>query len=91
MKQISIRQLVKQSKDIEKFLPCEVTRDGEVIATLISPIVRQRAKFQINGDPFEGLGIPPYDVKQRKGKAYVDTGKLTELPLSKGRQARHSW
>ena len=65
MKQISIRQLVKQSKDIEKFLPCEVTRDGEVIATM-------------------------YGVKQRKLLRSAN-GELLELPLSKAKQARHSW
>lgn len=75
MKQISIRQLVKQSKDIEKYLPCELTRDGEIIATIL-----------------------PYDVKQRDSalrplikQQYKDIEKLTELPLSKARQAKHTW
>ena len=39
MRQITIRQLVRQASraNIEAWLPCEVTSDGEVIAVLTFP------------------------------------------------------
>ncbi len=39
MKQITIRQLVRQSKSIEEWLPFELVRDGVVIAVVSSPNV----------------------------------------------------
>jgi len=67
MKQVTIRQLVRQGSKakLEEWMPCEIVSDGEVIATLYPPVVRQRAKFET---------------------AFAD-----ELPLSKAKQAKHTW
>lgn len=39
MRQITIRQLVRQSKSIVEWLPFEIVRDGQVIAVVSSPNV----------------------------------------------------
>jgi hypothetical protein len=72
MKQVTIRQLVRQSSQIEGWLPCEIVRDGEVIAII----------------------LPPHDVSQSteaKQTKHTLSDKLTELPLSKERQASSTW
>ena len=40
MRQITIRQLVRQSGSLVEWLPCEVTKDGEVIAMLLPPAMK---------------------------------------------------
>jgi len=67
LKQITIRQLVRQASQLQEWLPCEVVKDGEVIALLLPPNVA-------------------HDVRQPIERA-TKSDKLTELPLSKHRQA----
>ena len=59
MKQITIRQLVRQSKSIEEWLPFEIVRDGEVIAVVSSPNVAhdviQRVERGTMSDKPEGV------------------------------------
>lgn len=45
MKQITVRQLVRHPSQLEEWLPCEIIRDGEVVAVMLPPNdVRQRTK-----------------------------------------------
>jgi len=68
MKQITVRQLVRQSSQLQEWLPCEVVRDGEVIALMLPPNVA-------------------HDVRQPTERSTMSDKPLTELPLSKKRQA----
>ena len=67
MRQITIRQLVRQPGSLVDWLPCEVTKDGEVIALMLPPSVS-------------------HDVRQTT-RTDTKSDKLTELPLSKKKQA----
>ena len=67
LKRITTTQLVRQPSRIEEWLPCELVRDGEVIALMLPPNVA-------------------HDVRQPTERA-TKSDKLTELPLSKKKQA----
>lgn len=86
MKQVTIRQLVRQVSKIEEWLPCEVVRDGEVIAVMYAP----NDGRQPIGCDFKGETVMDNDVRQAS-KANTMSDKLTELPLSKQKQAQSTW
>jgi len=81
LKQITIRQLVRQSSQLQKWLPCQVVRDGEVIALMLPPNVSHDV---IQAKDMDSLVAP--DVRQAT-RTTTKSDKLTELPLSKKRQA----
>ena len=68
LKRITTTQLVRQPSRIEEWLPCELVRDGEVIALMLPPNAS-------------------HDVRQPIERA-TKSDKLTELPLSKHKQAQ---
>jgi len=61
MNQITMRQLVRQSSQLQDWLPCELVRDGEVIALIISPNVshdvRQTTRTSTMSDKLKELPL----------------------------------
>lgn len=88
MKQITIRQFVRHPKDIESWLPFELTRDGEVVATVLpydvkqatgKPVIVNVATKQSNEFKFSSYNLP---------KVSHDVNNANELKFSKTRQAK---
>lgn len=73
MKQITIRQLVRQGNvsKLKEWMPCEVVADGKVIGILSAPVVRQRAKLKT-----AYANELKHDVRQANTEDSWDTASL---------------
>jgi len=82
LKQITIRDLrrLASATSLREAMPCRITSDGEVIGVLVPALdydVRQRKIDEL---------AMSHDVRQAT-RTTTKSDKLTELPLSKKRQA----
>lgn len=81
MRQITIRQLDRQGNvaKIKEWMPFELVSDGEVIAMVTAPDVDRQS---------EGEAVEAKQADRQRPRTSTKTDKLSELPLSKSRQAK---
>ena len=75
MKQITIRQLVRQANEakLREWSPCIITSDGNAIVVLL---------------PIEAYNTAMSDIEAYEA---TKSDKLTELPYSKHKQVKSRW
>ena len=87
MKQITIRQLVRQGSKakLEEWIPCELTADGVVIAVLLRANDVRQARHDVNklATMSDKLNKPTHDVRQPSHD--VNKPRLSPWELKYGR------
>lgn len=87
MRQITMRQLVRQAKDIQSWLPFELVRDGEVIAVVLPHDVRQGDDTVTQGKYDDSQASNHMFVKGKHGRRKQTDEFSDGLRFSKSKQA----